>query len=478
VAFFISGDPMTLKLYDTWERRLRPFAPLEPGRAGLYACGPTVYDHAHIGNLRTYLFGDTLRRVLRLNGIEVRHVVNITDVGHLTSDADLGEDKMEKGSRRTGRSAWDIAAFYTDAFQRDLERLRILPPTVWARATDHIPEQIAFIQDIERAGFTYRTADGIYFDTTRLERYGHLARLDIAGLQAGHRVDPGEKRSPTDFALWKFSGAEQRQMEWDSPWGRGFPGWHIECSAMSTRYLGALFDIHIGGEDHVPVHHSNEIAQHEACHGHPPARYWLHGAFLRLQDSEKTSDKMSKSDGSFIRLESLVERGFDPLAYRYLALTAHYRSKLVFSWTALEAAQTALGRLRLACHGLPSGGVVDPTYRERMLAELNDDLNTPRALALAWEILKSGLPGAMQKATLGWLDEVLGLGLDTWRPETHAVPDAVLALVEARRQARLDKRWADADALRTAIEDQGFIVRDTAEASFAAPKAATLPVTD
>lgn len=449
---------MELKLYDTYERRLRPFDTLEPGRAGLYACGPTVYDYAHIGNLRTYLFGDTLRRVLQLNGIKVRHVVNITDVGHLTSDADLGEDKMEKGSRRTGRSAWDIAAFYTEAFQRDLARLRILPPTIWARATDHIPEQIDFIAGIEGAGFTYRTEDGIYFDTTRLERYGHLARLDIAGLQAGHRVGLGEKRSPTDFALWKFSGAEQRQMEWDSPWGRGFPGWHIECSAMSTRYLGALFDIHIGGEDHVPVHHSNEIAQHESCHGHPPARYWLHGAFLRLQNSEK----MSKSDGSFIRLDSLVERGFDPLAYRYLALTAHYRSKLVFSWTALEAAQTALGRLRLAYHGLPSGGLVDPAYRERMLAELNDDLNTPRALALAWEVLKSELPGGVQKATLGWLDQVLGLDLDAWAPEVQAVPDAVRALVEARQQARAEKRWADADRLRAEIEAAGFRIRDTA----------------
>jgi cysteinyl-tRNA synthetase len=454
---------MELQLYDTWERRLRPFEALQPGRAGLYACGPTVYDYAHIGNLRTYLFGDTLRRVLQLNGYEVKHVVNITDVGHLTSDADLGEDKMEKGSRRTGRTAWDIAAFYTAAFQRDLERLRILPPTIWARATDHIPEQIAFIADIERRGFTYRTADGIYFDTARLERYGHLARLDIAGLQAGHRVDLGEKRSPTDFALWKFSGAEQRQMEWDSPWGRGFPGWHIECSAMSTRYLGALFDIHIGGEDHVPVHHSNEIAQHEACHGHPPARFWLHGAFLRLKDS----DKMSKSDGSFIRLDSVVERGFDPLAYRYLALTAHYRSKLVFSWEALEAAQTALGRLRRAYVALPSGGVADPAYQERMQAKLNDDLNTPRALALAWELLKSALPGAVQKATLGWLDHALGLGLDAWTPDVHAVPAAVRELVEARQQARAEKRWADADSLRAAIEAAGFSVRDTPAGSVA-----------
>jgi cysteinyl-tRNA synthetase len=457
---------MALNLYDTYERRLRPFESLEPGRAGLYACGPTVYDYAHIGNLRTYLFGDLLRRVLQLNGYKVEHVVNITDVGHLTSDADLGEDKMEKGSRRTGRSAWDIAAYYTAAFQRDLERLRILPPTVWARATDHIPEQIAFIADIERKGFAYRLADGIYFDTARLERYGHLARLDIAGLRAGHRVDLGDKRAPTDFALWKFSGdGEKRQMEWDSPWGRGFPGWHIECSAMSTRYLGALFDIHIGGEDHVPVHHSNEIAQHEACHGHPPARYWLHGAFLRLADSEK----MSKSDGGFIRLDSLVERGFDPLAYRYLALTAHYRSKLVFSWTALEAAQTALGRLRRAYVELPDGGSPDPAYRQRMLAELNDDLNTPRALALAWEVLKSPLPGCVQKATLGWLDQVLGLGLDAWTPEVHPVPAPVRELVEARQRARLEKRWADADALRAAIEATGFSVCDTAAGPVAAP---------
>jgi len=454
-------------LYDTYERRLRPFEPLVPGRAGLYACGPTVYDYAHIGNLRTYLFGDTLRRVLALNGYAVEHVVNITDVGHLSSDADLGEDKMEKGSRRTGRSAWDIAAYYTAAFQRDLARLGILAPAVWARATEHIPEQIAFIAEIERKGFTYRTEDGIYFDTTRLERYGHLARLDVAGLRAGHRVDLGGKRAPTDFALWKFSGGARRQMEWDSPWGRGFPGWHIECSAMSTRYLGARFDIHIGGEDHVPVHHSNEIAQHEACHGHPPARYWLHGAFLRLADS----DKMSKSDGSFLRLDSLAERGFDPLAYRYLTLGAHYRSKLVFSWEALEAAQTALGRLRRTYFALPAGDTPDPAYRQRMLDELNEDLNTPRALALAWEVLKSGLPGAVQKATLRWLDEAFGLALEAWTPEAHALPAAVQALMDARQRARAEKRWQDADTLRAGIEAAGFSVRDTAGGPVAEPLA-------
>ena len=456
---------MDLHLYDTYERRLRPFIPLEAGRAGLYACGPTVYDYAHIGNLRTYLFGDTLRRVLALNGFAVEHVVNITDVGHLTSDADAGEDKMEKGSRRTGRSAWDIAAHYTAAFRRDLERLHVLAPTTWARATDHIPEQIAFIADIERKGFTYRTGDGIYFDTTRLDRYGYLARLDAAGLRAGHRVELGQKRAPTDFALWKFSGAERRQMEWDSPWGRGFPGWHIECSAMSTRYLGARFDLHIGGEDHIPVHHANEIAQHEACHGHPPANYWLHGAFLRLQDG----DKMSKSDGDFIRLDSLAERGIDPLAYRYLALTAHYRSKLVFSWTALDAAQTALGRLRRAHAALPAHGEPDPAWQRRMLAELNDDLNTPRALALAWELLKSDVPAVVQRATLRWLDDALGLGLDAWTPPAHAVPGAVLALLAARTRAREEKRWDDADALRRSIEANGFKVRDTPAGPVAEP---------
>ncbi|MEH6435040.1 cysteine--tRNA ligase [Massilia sp. DD77] len=449
---------MDLMLYDTYERALRPFHPLQAGRAGLYACGPTVYDYAHIGNLRTYLFGDTLRRVLELNGYAVRHIINITDVGHLTSDADTGEDKMEKGARRTGRSAWDIAAYYTAAFQQDIGLLGIRAPAMWARATGHIPEQIAFIEEIERQGFAYRTGDGIYFDTARLPAYGHLARLNIAGQRAGHRVELGDKRSPTDFALWKFSTAgEQRQMEWDSPWGRGFPGWHIECSAMSAKYLGALFDIHIGGEDHIPVHHSNEIAQHEACHGHAPARYWLHGAFLQLE----SGDKMSKSDGGFLRLATLVERGFEPLAYRYLVLTAHYRSPLAFSWPALQAAQTALNRLRQAVHALPQGGEADSAYREAMLAELNDDLNTPRALALAWDVMKSSLDGKAKRATIAWLDEALGLGLEAWRPATVEVPQAVKDLIAARAQARSEKRWKDADALRLAIEKAGFIMRDT-----------------
>jgi cysteinyl-tRNA synthetase len=296
---------MSLALYDTWSRAMRPFAPIQPGHVGLYCCGPTVYDHAHIGNLRTYVFEDVLRRVLALNGYTVRHVVNITDVGHLVSDADEGEDKMEKGSRRTGDSAWAIAERYTAAFMADWHALNLLEPSVWCRATDHIAEQIAFIDTLQRKGYVYQTADGLYFDTSKQNDYGYLARLDHAGLQAGKRVAVGEKRHATDFALWKFSPSDStRQMEWDSPWGRGFPGWHIECSAMSAKYLSPWFDIHCGGEDHIAVHHSNEIAQTQACHGTRLANFWMHGHFLILDLA-----KMSKSAGDFVRLQTLIDRG-------------------------------------------------------------------------------------------------------------------------------------------------------------------------
>ncbi|NUM74290.1 cysteine--tRNA ligase, partial [candidate division KSB1 bacterium] len=347
-----------LHLYDTYTRSLREFKPLRADEVGLYTCGPTVYDYAHIGNLRTYLFEDILRRALEFNGYNVKHVMNITDVGHLVSDADTGEDKMEKGARRTGKTAWEIAAFYTQAFQDDMQRLNILPPTIWCRATDHIREQIETIRCIEKKGFTYRTSDGIYFDTSKLPNYGYLARLDIEGLRAGERVEVGEKRNPTDFALWKFSPAgstssptggenrfdklpARRQMEWESPWGVGFPGWHIECSAMSEKYLGPFFDIHCGGEDHITVHHTNEIAQTEACHGTRLANFWMHGYFLQLDDA-----KMAKASGEFLRVQTLIDRGYDPLAYRMLCLGAHYRTQLNFTWESLDGAETALQRLR------------------------------------------------------------------------------------------------------------------------------------
>jgi cysteinyl-tRNA synthetase len=450
------GFSMALVLYDTWSREIRPFTSIQPGRIGLYCCGPTVYDYAHIGNLRTYLFEDVLRRALVLNGYQIEHIVNITDVGHLVSDADEGEDKMEKGSRRTGESAWAIAERFTSAFMDDWRKLNLLEPSVWCRATDHIPEQIEFIATLERKGYVYRTTDGLYFDTSRQDDYGYLARLNREGLQAGKRVAIGDKRRPTDFALWKFSEpGVKRQMEWESPWGRGFPGWHIECSAMSAKYLGSRFDIHCGGEDHIGVHHSNEIAQSQACHGSRPANFWMHGHFLTLD-----AGKMSKSSGGFLTMQSLIERKIDPLAYRYLCLTAHYRSALRFNFEALEAAQAALDRLRVAYAGWPDAGEPDSGYIERFSAEVNNDLSLPRALAVMWELVKSDLHPRVRKATLDRFDAVTGLGLGEWKPETTHVPPAIAALAARREEARSAKDWSTADSLRDALVAAGWQLKD------------------
>jgi cysteinyl-tRNA synthetase len=454
--------PNPLQLYDNYTRTLRPFTPLDPaGEVGLYTCGPTVYDYQHIGNYRTFLFEDVLKRVLEWNGYRVRHVMNVTDVGHLTSDADTGEDKMETGARRTGKSAWEIAKLYTEDFLADMKRLNLEDPTVLCRATDHIREQIDFIADIEKKGFTYRTSDGIYFDTAKQPGYGHLARLDVKGLEAGKRVDLGEKRSATDFALWKFSPAgEKRQMEWDSPWGKGFPGWHIECSAMAQKYLGDYFDIHCGGEDHIPVHHTNEIAQTEARVGTRLANFWLHGYFLLSNDA-----KMAKSAGEFLRVQYLVDRGYDPLAYRYLCLTAHYRGQLNFTWDALDSATIALDRMRSGVHALRDAGTAEPDAAlvERFGNEVNDDLNVPRALAVAWEALRSGLPPPVKRATLLRFDAVLGLGLAAWVPKQETIPDDIRALAEARVAARRAKNWADADRLRAELHATGWEMEDRAD---------------
>ncbi|KPC51352.1 cysteine--tRNA ligase [Amantichitinum ursilacus] len=449
---------MPLVLYDTWERALRPFTPLQADHVGLYCCGPTVYDYAHLGNLRTYVFEDVLRRVLQHAGYRVRHVVNITDVGHLVSDADQGEDKMEKGSRRTGESAWTIADKYTAAFQADWRALNLLEPALWCKATEHIGEQIAMIAAIEANGFTYRTADGVYFDSSKQDDYGYLARLDRAGLDAGARVALGDKRHATDFALWKLSPPDsQRQMEWDSPWGRGFPGWHIECSAMAAKYLTPWFDIHCGGEDHVAVHHSNEIAQSEACFGTRLANYWMHGHFML-----ESGEKMSKSSGQFLRLQTLLDRGNDALAFRYLCLTAHYRSQLRFSLDALDAAQVALDRLRKTFADWPDGGSVDAHWAARFDAEINQDLNLPRGLALVWELARSPLDAATRKATVAYCDQVLGLGLAHWQPTQRVTPPAVAALQAERAAARANKDWPRADALRQQLLNLGWEVQDKA----------------
>ncbi|OED37324.1 cysteine--tRNA ligase [Chromatiales bacterium (ex Bugula neritina AB1)] len=453
---------MTIKLYDTYARETREFIPIsseEP--VGLYCCGPTVYNYAHIGNLRTYIFEDVLRRVLEYNHYDVRHVVNITDVGHLVSDADDGEDKMAAGAARTGKTAWEIAEIYTDAFLQDLAHLNIKTPDILCKATDHIAEQITAIQQIEAKGLCYITSDGVYFDTSKDPDYGYLARLDTAGLQEGARVDKGEKRNHTDFALWKFSPAnEQRQMEWESPWGKGFPGWHIECSAMASKYLGPLFDIHCGGKDHIPIHHSNEIAQAQACYGTRLSNYWMHGYFLQSDKS-----KMSKSSGEFLRMETLIDKGYDPLTYRFFCLLAHYRSDIAFSWENLDSAAIALGRLRDAFYSWESGGTVADDYAQRFGDCINDDLNTSQAIALVWELVKNNsVSGADKKATLVKFDEVLGLQLSVWEPAAEeAIPDEIISLAQTRQNARKSKDWDAADAARNAIAAAGYEVVDTAD---------------
>lgn len=458
---------MPLVLYDTYTRSFREFEPLSPDEVGLYACGPTVYDFPHIGNMRTYVFGDLLRRALVFNGYKVRHVMNITDVGHLTSDADTGEDKMEEGARRAGKTAWEIAEFYTGIFKEDMLRLNILEPDTWCRATDHIEEQILEIQCIEAKGFTYRTSDGIYFDTSKQPDYGYLARLDVEGLEAGARVDMAEKRSITDFALWKFSPPdEQRQMEWDSPWGVGFPGWHIECSAMSAKFLGPYFDIHLGGEDHISVHHANEIAQTEACHGTRLANFWMHGYFLQLGDA-----KMAKSAGGFLRVQTLIDRGYDPLVYRLFCLSASYRSKLNFKWESIDGAARQLNRLRLAVHGWGEPDAeADEAYMQRFIEVVNNDLNMPRAMSVTWDLVRSDLPDGLKKATIMRFDEILGLSLAEWEPEETAVPDHIKALAEERRKARSEKRYDDADTLRDQIIAAGFDIKDTPRGAEITPR--------
>lgn len=448
---------MNLQLFDTYTRSIRKFEPIHKDKVGMYTCGPTVYDYAHIGNLRTYIFEDILRRALEFNGYSVEHVMNITDVGHLVSDADTGEDKMEKGSRRMGKTAWEIAEFYTNAFISDLKALNIHQPTVWCRATDHIQEQIELICCIEKNGFTYQTSDGIYFDTSKLNDYGYLARLDIEGLQAGSRIELGEKRHPTDFALWKFSPeGQQRQMEWESPWGKGFPGWHIECSAMSAKYLGEFFDIHCGGEDHIPVHHTNEIAQTEACYGTRLANFWMHGYFLQMDES-----KMAKSSGKFIRLQTLIDQGYDPLSYRFFSMSALYRAKLNFTWEGLETAAKSLERLRTMVYNWGEAGSVDSEYLERFRDQVNDDLNMPRALAVTWELARSPLPDSTKKATIQEFDRILGLRLADWSPSEEIIPAEILEMVETRQRLRAEKRWSEADQIRNEIYSAGFEVEDT-----------------
>jgi cysteinyl-tRNA synthetase len=464
-----------MKIYNTMTRKKEEFKPLHDNEVRMYCCGLTVYDYAHLGNIKIYINEDVLKRALMHAGYKVKHVMNITDVGHLTSDADTGEDKMEIGSKREGKSAWEISKYYTKHFLEDLKKVNVLMPDIMPKATETIPEQIELIKKIEKNGYTYRTEDGIYFDTSKLKDYGKLSRLKKEGLKAGARIGMGEKRNPTDFALWKLSPSDsKRQMEWDSPWGKGFPGWHIECSAMSMKYLGETFDIHCGGVDHIPVHHTNEIAQSEAATGKEPVRFWVHGEFLVVG-----KEKMAKSAGGFRTLQTLIDAGIDPLAYRYFCLTAHYRSQLMFDIGAVRSAQLGLSRMRKFVERLAE--VRESATKKDVLKLMDrtkgefrkfieDDLNTPRALALISDFMRE-INAMMDRNALGRedakriyelmldFDRVLGLKLGETSKE--AVPEDVQKLILEREKLRKEKKFKESDSIRNKIKEIGWEVLDT-----------------
>lgn len=455
-----------LKLWNTLHRALEEFTPIKGKNVGLYTCGPTVYNPATIGNLRTYVFEDVLKRTLTLLGYKVHHVMNITDVGHLVGDGDAGEDKIEKEANKQGKDAWDIAKMYERMFDKDLERLNIIAPKGKDRphATAYIKQQIALIEKLEDKGFTYRISDGIYFDTTKFAGYGKLSGQRIGDKQAGVRIELNrEKKHPTDFALWKFSpGDSIRQMEWNSPWGRGFPGWHVECSAMAEELLGQPFDIHCGGVDHVAVHHENEIAQSEAAYDKPLANYWLHGEFLLIDGG-----RMGKSEGNAYLLDGLIAKGFDPLAYRFYCLGTHYRSKLNFTWEGLEGAQNALRKLQAEARRLHSTkGKAKGSWLDKFMNAISDDLNTSEALAVVWEMLKSKTDEKEKALTLSAMDEVFGLGLADIIGKTVKAPKEIIAIAEERQLARKNKEWKKSDELRDAIKAKGWLVEDNKDGSY------------
>jgi len=455
---------MVIKLYNTLTRKKENFKPLIKGKVGMYTCGPTVYWYQHIGNMRSYIFSDILKRVLLYNGLKVKHVINVTDVGHLTSDSDEGEDKMEKAARKEGKRATQVAKFYFSAFEKDLKKLNIILPEKWVWATQHIREQIDLISRLEEKGYTYKTLDGIYFDSSKFKDYRKLAKLNVGGLEEGKRIAKGEKKNKTDFALWKFSGSDEgkRQQEWGSPWGVGFPGWHVECSAMSMKYLGEKFDIHTGGEDHVPIHHTNEIAQSEAATGKKPfVNYWLHGAFLL-----RKGEKVSKSKGGWYMVSDLEEQGYEALYLRYLLLLTHYRKQLNFSLDNLESAKNAYERIKrkviLARSEKHKGKDKTNMYEKAFLKVINDDLNTPKALDVFWRVLDDFNFSPKNKIKLlEKFDKVLGLGVKEMRETYLRVPKEVRELIVKRERAREKNDWAEADVLRNMIKGRGFVIEDS-----------------
>ena len=450
-----------MKIYNTLTRKKEELAPITPGRVSMYCCGPTVYNFAHIGNMRTYLFMDWLRRSLRFCGIEPYTVMNITDVGHLVSDADEGEDKMAKSAREARKSPYELAEEYTKAFFADLDALNILRPELTPKATGHIPEMLDFVQKLVEKGYGYETSDGVYFDISKFPDYGKLSGLNLEEQQAGARVEVNaEKRHPADFALWKKAPPEHI-MQWPSPWGMGYPGWHIECSAMGKKYLGDVFDVHTGGVDHIPVHHENEIAQSEALLGRPAVNAWMHGEFMLVNGG-----KMSKSLGNNYLLRDLEARSYNPMHFRFFCSNAHYRSKLNFTWEGMASAKTSYNRLinLLQGHKSGSGSVELSQYLADFTDAVSDDINIPKALGVLWNMVRLPLKSSDIYDMALKFDEVLGLKLDSEPSgDSTAEPlDAEIeALIEKRAQARKDKDWALSDQIRDELKAMGIMLEDT-----------------
>ena len=455
-----------LKLYNTLTKQKEEFKPLEGNEVRIYTCGPTVYSYAHIGNFRAYVFMDTLRRVLKYNGYTLKHVMNITDVGHLESDADEGEDKMEKAARKENKNPLEIAAYYTDIFFRDMGRLNIDKPEIIAKATEHIPEMLAFVKKLIENGYAYETSKGIYFDISKLDKYPVLSNRKLDDQIAGARVDVDtEKRNPYDFALW-IKAPENHIMKWESPWGLSYPGWHIECSAMGRKYLGDEFDIHTGGVDHIPTHHENEIAQSKGCTGKVPAKRWMHVEFLQVDGG-----KMSKSLGNTYTLDQLQEKGIEPLAYKLFCYTAHYRTKLNFTFEGALSAQKSLNRLREGyLKQLEGTQKVEKEeleqYKNRFIDAVNDDLNMPLAMGIVWEVIRNEKKSKDFADLLLEFDKILGLDIENSKKyleeqKTIELPEEITALLEERKTARENKNWAESDRIRDLLAQKGYIVKDT-----------------
>lgn len=457
-----------LKLYNTLTKQEEEFKPINSSKVGMYTCGPTVYDYTHIGHLRKYIGDDILRRLLEVNGYEVKHIQNVTDVGHLTSDADEGDDKLEKGAKEKNMTVWELAKFFEDYFYKSLSEVNILRPHVVARATEHIGEQIKLIQKLEENGFIYQTDEAIYFDVSKFPGYTKLSGQKLEDKNVGSRAEvrvDSQKKNPQDFTLWFFTVGHfaSHEMRWPSPWGEGFPGWHIECSAISMEFLGNTLDIHTGGVDHIPVHHTNEIAQSQGATGEQFVRFWVHHNFLQVD-----GEKMSKSKKNFYTVEDIKKKGFDPMALRYLMLTAHYRDKINFTWESLSAAQNALTNLRETIRGIkaenslleqPKNDVGQ--FWQRFLEAANQDLNLPKALAVLWELVKSDLSNQEKSINLKKMDQVLGLGLEKYLGKRLEVPQKVSLLIQERESSRKSGDFEKSDRIRKEIEKLGFLVEDT-----------------